>query len=234
MAIDDTSPAGISSIYNGVIGWAVGFIPGQNAWRSLFWIDGAITVAYGIIVGIFLPANPVKARFLTERERFVAIERVRADQLGIENKNFNASQLYEVILDPKVWLMLLFNLFVSIPNGGLTNFTPLIVKGLGYSAQQSSLLMIPTGIMATVSTYVCNFGVFYFEKRWPHLHVRGCFIIGGLLIGMTATIFLTTLPAHAYISRLFALYCAYFYLGPFISKQTNQFSPLHWVQFWGN
>ncbi|KAH8893996.1 MFS general substrate transporter [Thozetella sp. PMI_491] len=207
---------GLATLLTGTLGWAVGFIPGQNAWRSFFWITGAMMIAYGIIVGIFLPDSPVKAKFLTERERFIAIERVRADQLGIENKKFDSSHIVELLLDPKMWLMLLFNIFVSIPNGGLTNFAPLIINGLGFTPQRSTLLVMPTGIIQTLSSYICNFGVFYCERRWPHLRVRGCFIIGGLLVGMIATIFLYTLPTDAYISRLLALFWSYFYLGPYI------------------
>jgi hypothetical protein len=56
-----------------------------------------------------------------------------ADQLGIENKTFNKAQVWELVKDPKTWLMFLFHVWVSIPNGGLANFSPLIINGLGYS-----------------------------------------------------------------------------------------------------
>lgn len=173
---------------------------------------------YGILVGIFLPDNPVKAKFITERERFVAIERLRADQLGIENKNFDKNQVWEVIKDPKTWLMFFFNIWVSIPNGGLTNFAPLIIKGLGFTPQRSTLLMMPTGVVQTLSSYVCNFGVYLCARRFEHLQLRGAFVIGGLVIGMIATVLLRTLPLDNYTGRLFALYFSYFYLGPYIGK----------------
>ena len=208
--------SGLATLITGTLGWAVGFIEGENAWRSFFWITGGITVVYGCLVGIFLPDNPVKAKFINDRERFVAIERVRADQLGIENKKFDWKQFKEVATDPKTWLMFLLNVFISIPNGGLTNFAPLIINGLGYSSQRSTLLMMPTGVIQTLSSYVCNFGVFWAVRKFPHLQLRGAFVIGGLLIGMIATIFLYTLPTTAYVNRLLALYFSYFYLGPYI------------------
>ncbi|KAI8316777.1 putative transporter [Colletotrichum sp. SAR11_59] len=149
---------GLATIITGTLGWAVGFLP-THAWPSFFYITGAISILYGALVGMFLPDNPVRAKFITPRERFVAIERLRAGQLGIENKTFSAPQLRETLRDPKTWLMFLFNIWVSIPNGGLTNFAPLIVNGLGYSPQRSTLLMMPTGVVQTLSSYVCNFGV---------------------------------------------------------------------------
>lgn len=165
-----------------------------------------------------MPDNPVKAKFITDRERFVAIERMRADQLGIENKNFVRSQLWEVFKDPKTYLMFFFNIFVSIPNGGLTNFSPLIINGLGYSPQRSTLLMMPTGVIQTLSSYICNFGVYFCVRRFPSLQLRGTFVIGGLIIGMIATVLLYTLPVDDYTGRLWALYWSYFYLGPYIGE----------------
>ncbi|KAI8231110.1 putative transporter [Colletotrichum sp. SAR 10_86] len=140
---------GLATIITGTLGWAVGFLP-THAWPSFFYITGAISILYGVLVGVFLPDNPVRAKFITPRERFVAIERLRADQLGIENKTFSPPQLRETLRDPKTWLMFLFNIWVSIPNGGLTNFAPLIVNGLGYSPQRSTLLMMPTGVVQTL------------------------------------------------------------------------------------
>ncbi|KAH7039556.1 putative allantoate permease [Microdochium trichocladiopsis] len=207
---------GLATLITGTCGWAVGFLPREYGWRSFFWITGGVSILYGVVVGIFLPDNPVKAKFITERERFVAIERMRADQTGIENKTFSRTQLWEVFKDPKTWLMFFFNIWVSIPNGGLTNFAPLIINGLGFSSQRSTLLMMPTGVIQTLSSYVCNFGVYYCAKRFTNMQLRGAFVIGGLMVGMIATVLLYTLPLDSYTSRLLALYWSYFYLGPYI------------------
>ncbi|KAK1637672.1 MFS general substrate transporter [Colletotrichum phormii] len=208
---------GLSTIITGTMGWAVGFIPGENAWRSFFWITGGISIVYGVVVGVLLPDNPVSAEFISERERFVAVERLRGDQLGIENKTFSRRHFCETLVDPKTWLMFAFNVWVSIPNGGLTNFAPLIVNGLGFSPQRSTLLMMPTGVVQTLSSYVCNFGVFWCVRRFGKgVQARGLFVVCGLLVGMVATVFLYTLPIDNYSARLWALYWSYFYLGPYI------------------
>ncbi|EWZ49146.1 putative allantoate permease [Fusarium oxysporum Fo47] len=207
---------GLATLFTGTLGWAVGFVHSDWAWRSFFWITGAITLIYAAIVGIFLPDNPVKAKFISQREKCVAIERLRADQLGIENKSFDRAHIIELLQDPKTYLMFFFHVWVSIPNGGLTNFAPLIIKGLGYSPQRSTLLMMPTGIIQTLSSYLCNFGVYLCIKRFPNLQLRGAFVIGGLVVGMIATVLLYTLPTDAFTSRLLALYWPYFYLGPYI------------------
>lgn len=218
LALCLNSYVGLATLITGTLGWAVGFIHRDYAWRSFFWITGGITVVYAILVGFLLPDNPVKAKFITDRERYVAIERLRADQLGIENKTFVRSQLWELAADPKTWLMFFFNIFVSIPNGGLTNFAPLIINGLGYSPQRSALLMMPTGVIQTLSSYLCNFGVYFCIRTFRGVQLRGVFVIGGLIVGMIATMLLYTLPLDSYVSRLIALYFSYFYLGPYIGE----------------
>ncbi len=112
--------------------------------------------------------------------------------------------------------MFLFNIWISIPNGGLTNFSPLIVKGLGYTSQRSALLTIPNGIVQTASSYICNGGVFLAAKYLPQYHLRGAFMMFGIIVGLIAAVFLYTLPLTAYHSRLAAMYLSFFYLGPYI------------------
>jgi len=226
---------GLSVIFTGPIGYAIGGIGGTEQWRYFFWITSAITCAWAIIVGVFLPDNPVKAKFISEREKAIAIDRIRADQTGIENKTWKKEQMIEAFTDPKTWLMCLFHIWISIPNGGLTNvrfsflfsppirarrsrmqFAPLIINGLGYTPRRSTLLTMPTGIIQTVSSYICNGGVFLCAKYLSGYHTRGGWVIFGCITGMVSAVFLYTLPLSNLHGRLAALYMSYFYLGPYI------------------
>lgn len=71
---------------------SIGFIKTDHfqIWQSFFWICGALTITYGLVVGIFLPDNPVKAKFINQREKAIAIDRVRVNQTGA----FLLNQLY--------------------------------------------------------------------------------------------------------------------------------------------
>ena len=112
--------------------------------------------------------------------------------------------------------MFFFHIFISIPNGGLTNFAPLVIQGLGYNPQRSSLLMMPTGIIQTLSSYLCNGGVFLCAKYLPQKQCRTGWVMFGIVVGLVSAVFLYTLPLDAYNNRLGALYMSYFYLGPYI------------------
>lgn len=66
--------------------------------------------------------------------------------VGVFNPNIKLSQVKEALLDPQIWLLFLFVLLNETVNGGLANFSKLIIKGI---ANNNSLLTtaygIPTG-----------------------------------------------------------------------------------------
>ncbi|KAH7129824.1 putative allantoate permease [Dactylonectria estremocensis] len=207
---------GLSVCFTGPIGWGIGFLVGEHQWRAMFWITGAMTIVWACVIGLLLPDNPVKAKFVTERQKAIVIDKLREDQTGVENKTFKKDQFIETLLDPKTWLMFFFNIFISIPNGGLTNFSPLVIQGLGYTSQRATLLMMPTGIMQTASSYICNGCVFLCAKYIPNKQCRAAWVLFGIIVGLISSVFLYTLPLDNYNGRLAALYMSYFYLGPYI------------------
>lgn len=57
-----------------------------------------------------MPDSPLHAKFLTKEERIAAIERIRDDQGGTENKRLKKDQLIEAVLDVRTWLIILSTL----------------------------------------------------------------------------------------------------------------------------
>jgi hypothetical protein len=68
---------------------------------------GGLAILVGICVLIWLPDSPVHARMLSREERIAALERVRDDQGGTENKKFKKEQVYEALWDVRTWLVVL-------------------------------------------------------------------------------------------------------------------------------
>lgn len=54
-----------------------------------------------------MPDSPVHAQLLTKEEKIAALERVRNDQGGTENKKLKPAQVKEVLLDVRTWLVVL-------------------------------------------------------------------------------------------------------------------------------
>lgn len=78
-------------------------------WELIFYILGGATCLWAIIIWLFLPDSPSNARFLSHRERLVAVKRVAGNETGIKNKTFDMKQVKLGFLDPKTILV-----FVSV------------------------------------------------------------------------------------------------------------------------
>ena len=64
----------------------------------------------GISVLLFMPDSPGRAHFLSQEERIAAIERIRDEQVGTENKRLKKEQVIEALLDIRSWLIVLATL----------------------------------------------------------------------------------------------------------------------------
>lgn len=79
-------------------------------YKILYIVFGGLAIAVGVAVLIWMPDSPVHARMLTQEERIAAIERVRDDQGGTENKRVKKAQIIEALLDIRTWLIVISTL----------------------------------------------------------------------------------------------------------------------------
>ncbi|KAI0206144.1 major facilitator superfamily transporter allantoate [Astrocystis sublimbata] len=116
-----------------------------EGWQLIFLVFGLFTAFLGVFFLYWMPDSQLNARFLTEHERLLAIERIRVNNQGVGNKHFKWYQFREAFTDPMVWAFVLFSLFSNIPNGGITNYFSQLIVAFGFTPQQSLLLAIPSG-----------------------------------------------------------------------------------------
>ncbi|KAF5662623.1 allantoate permease [Fusarium circinatum] len=88
---------------------------------------------------------PMEAKFLSDREKVVTVERLRSNQMGIVSRQWKWDHVKESILDIKTWCWFFLVITISIPSGGISTFGSLIVKSFGYNKFQTMLFNIPFG-----------------------------------------------------------------------------------------
>ncbi|KAI0721897.1 MFS general substrate transporter [Cerioporus squamosus] len=149
---------GVAGIFGGFLAYGISFIPdrGFAPFKIMYLMLGALAIAVGTAVLLFMPDSPANAQFLSKDERIAAIERIRDQQSGTENKRLKKEQVLEALLDIKTWLIVLATLLTNIPNGGLANFTNIIVKGFGYTTKQTLILSTPGGAIGILSAVLCG------------------------------------------------------------------------------
>lgn len=92
------------------------------------------------------------ARFLDREDKLIAIERLRANQQGVENDVWKWSHVREAVLDFKTWMWGFMMFSISVPSGGVSTFGPLVVRSFGYDSFQTILFNIPFGAVQLVAT----------------------------------------------------------------------------------
>lgn len=64
-------------------------------------ICGLLTVAHSFVILDLMPDSPVEAKYLSQREKVDAVERLRANQQGTTSRKWRWDHVWEVILDVK-------------------------------------------------------------------------------------------------------------------------------------
>lgn len=155
--------AGLFYCFNGVgasTGGILFFAVGQQdqgafeVWRSIFLLAGGLTLCWGILLLFFLPDNIMDAKRFSTQEKAMLIARSQQNQTGVFNKKIKISQVKEALMDPQIWLLFLFVLLNETVNGGIANFSKLIIKGLANGdALLTTAYGIPTGIWQIVFVF---------------------------------------------------------------------------------
>ncbi|KAK2050899.1 allantoin permease [Colletotrichum caudatum] len=170
-----------------------------TSWQIMFLVCGLMTIAVGVTVVLVLPDNPMSARFLSQEEKVWAIERLRENQTGVENKHFKWPQFIECFTDPQTYLLALITIASNVPNGAISSFQATIIKGFGYTSKQTALLSIPSGAVSIVSILAATNVAGRFNQRAIN-------IVCLLVPGVVGAALMTFLPADNKAGRLIGNY----------------------------
>jgi sugar phosphate permease len=109
-------------------------------WELIFFILGGATCLWSFVIFFLLPDAPSNARFLSPRERLIAVKRVAGNETGIKNKAFNKKQAIVALWDPKALLLFTSVFAAAIPNGVVNSFSTIIIRDLGFSTTKTTEL----------------------------------------------------------------------------------------------
>ncbi|KAI5860179.1 major facilitator superfamily transporter allantoate [Durotheca rogersii] len=173
-----------------------------KSWQLVFLVTGFFTAFMGVLFLCFMPDNQLNARFLTQEERVMAVERIRVNQQGVGNKHFKWYQCREALTDPMIWAFALYSLISSIPNGGMSNYFSQLIVSFGFSETQSLLLGAPGGAVQVVTLLVAG----HFGDRLQSRILCGA---AGVLLGALGLSLILCLPLENSTGRLMGYYLYY-------------------------
>ncbi|CZR65743.1 related to allantoate permease [Phialocephala subalpina] len=200
---------GVQLMVGGIIAWGASHYTHHTiySWQLLFLVLGCVTCVWAVFIGWWLPDSPMKAKCFTEDQKRLMIERVRANETGIQNKRYKSYQMLEAIKDPVIWCYVMLQITSTLVIGGLGVFSNLIIASFGFSVLETQLLNIAQG---AVTIIVMIGGATLAQTTGQTILVMHAWTV--LPIIGTAIIYSIPPDHHTRVGLLIAFYCTQFYL----------------------
>jgi hypothetical protein len=146
---------------------------------------------------------------LTAEERVQAIQRIRINQAGVENKHWKREQFIEAFTDPKVWVMATFAAIGNVVNS-LTNQRQIIINQFGFTPIQTTLLGCVDGVVEILTIWL---GITMASQRAIGRGYAAALMFVPALLG---SILVSKLPSHDKVGLLFSYWISIFVFTPFV------------------
>ncbi|KAK7228076.1 hypothetical protein V2G26_000246 [Clonostachys chloroleuca] len=155
-----------------------------SAWRWLFIIEGALTVAVAGICYFTLPNYPHNTR----HESIVAQHRLLEDLGNSSDKTSMGTGFKLMIKDPKVGILTLNHLLITIC-ASFTNFFPTIMATLGFQRKVTyALLSVPYLSGFCIVLLTCWYADRIKKRTWPIVINLAVCIVGLAIMGGTLAV----------------------------------------------
>ncbi|EJU02841.1 MFS general substrate transporter [Dacryopinax primogenitus] len=144
--------ATISGAFGGLIAAAISDmngVGGKTAWAWIFLIQGFVTIIVGVMSFWIVQDFPATAKFLTEEERELVLERLQEmDSFSAPGEKINLNSIIDSVTDWKTWVGVIIYAGVEVPIYASALFTPSIINQLGYTATPANLLSVPVAFVS--------------------------------------------------------------------------------------
>ena len=146
-----------------------------HTWRNIFFFEGLVSIIAAFIGFMILPNGPGSAAFLTDRERQIAVERLRREMKESDEENIRPRHIKQALTAVHGSLCAAMFFFLNVGLQSFSVFLPTILKDLGYTAIQAQLRSVAPYVSA------CAMGI---AMAWcsDRVGVRGPFVFGCSLL----------------------------------------------------
>ncbi|KAI9459731.1 MFS general substrate transporter [Lactarius psammicola] len=176
---------------------------GLEPWQWFMIITGMLTVIAAALFYFLFPDSPTDAWFLTVGERVKAVQRLKENQAGVENKHFKIEQSVPVCIppltDPKTFLFALIAIFFGVTLS-LINQRQIITSSFGFSPLQTTLLSCVDGVVLVVAIFT---GIQVVSRVPDSISWVG---IASFVPSILGVLLVSLLPWHNKVGLLFAIW----------------------------
>lgn len=188
-------------------------------WRMIFVVEGIITAGLGFIALAFLTDNPNTARWLSEEEKQLAIDRVKIERVGqdVVLDKFSSTRMKRGFLNPATLSTAVVFLLNNVVALGIAFFLPTIIRTIypGKTVVQLQLLSVPPYVVAAACLLSASYASSKMDNRQLFLCLHGPLV----LVGYAMLLSLFT-PGARY-AAIFLTASSIYIGGPFSNAQVS-------------
>jgi MFS transporter, ACS family, tartrate transporter len=167
---------------------------GLAGWQWLFLAEGLPAVLLSVVFLIYLPDNPVEAKWLTDEERGWIFNQLQADDAA--GTAVHCDSVSRALLDPRVWLLGFF-LVCTLGCAYAYNFSaPAIIQKLtGFSTTNVGFVVALTGLLSALVMVLNASHSDRANERFLHIAIPCLLMAAGYIVGGASTTPLVAIPA---------------------------------------
>lgn len=152
------SGLGLGQIIGGLLSFLFQLVESSfEGWKILFLVVGFVNISCGLYVVFFIPPEPLAAKQLTPKEKYVLLEKLTEGKVGVNSYKFQPRQVLEMIIDPQCWLYLIISATISFSSNTISSFSSKDIMSFGFTSKQAALLNMPSGVVSIVSSCLSTY-----------------------------------------------------------------------------
>lgn len=213
---------------------------GWPGWRWLFVTEALPSLVMGLVIIIWLPDGPAKAKWLTPGERHIVLAAVARDAAGTANADVAApTNARAALLSWRVWAYAGVYLAGTFSLYGVNFWMPTLVQELGIAPHEflevGLITAIPWGIAGVLMVYAGAHSDRTGERRW---HVSGALLVTAVGLLMLAVVghapVLSVLSLTVITSGTLAFFATFWTVPTSVLRQSAAAAGIAWINSVGN
>lgn len=192
---------------------------GLTASPRIFAIEGILTIGLALVAFVTLTDRPETARWMSEEEKEIAINRVKSERLAqaVLLDKVDATKLKRGFTNPITLATAMIFLLDNITVLGISFFLPTIIRTIypGRTTVQQQLLTVPPYIVGAGCTVIITTLSWRMNSRQTLIALTGPLVVAGYAI------FLATMNANIRYGAVFLSASTAFSLGAMTNAQVS-------------
>ncbi|CEG63680.1 hypothetical protein RMATCC62417_00788 [Rhizopus microsporus] len=140
---------GVATVVGGLISYGIQVMPNDHGiakWKWLMLILGCCTVLLSAVTFFFLIDNPKSPALQLNPEQEILVEERIRDNGVVRTSAIKKEQMFEALKEFRFWAFMVSCLFITIQNGAMVSYIPLIAMDFGFTGIQSIFITLGSGL----------------------------------------------------------------------------------------